>query len=176
MKLKRLNIQMLIVSISLCVIDLFIKYIIVQIFNKQPYPYTDSISLIGNFFKLTYVQNFGITFGMLTELPDFATAVIITIISLIAMGVLVYFYKNLRSYLQEKVMSTGYICLSIIMGGALGNIIDRLMRGYVVDYLDFGIMNYRWYTFNFADICIVSGCILLTILMTFFEEKNEQTQ
>ena len=63
----------------------------------------------------------------------------------------------------------------MILGGALGNIIDRMIRGFVVDFLDFGIATYRWYTFNVADIFIVSGCILLSILIIFFEIKEDKT-
>ncbi|MGL4389209.1 MAG: signal peptidase II [Brevinema sp.] len=172
MKIKKIDTLMIAITVVLCGADLLIKQMILNTFNSAPYPYSASISVIGDFFKLTYVQNFGITFGLLSDLPVFITTIILIVISIMAFGVLVYFYKNLHKLLRNKVVFTGYICLSVIMGGALGNIIDRIQNGFVIDYLDLGIQGYRWYTFNLADICIVCGCILLTILMTFFEDKS----
>ncbi|MGL4562158.1 MAG: signal peptidase II [Brevinema sp.] len=172
MKLKKIEFLLIGLVIFLTGSDLLIKQMITKTFNNMPYPSSESISVIGNFFKLTYVQNFGMTFGLLSNLPRLITGIILTIISITAICVLIYFYKNLQNLLQKKVVFIGKISLSIILGGALGNIIDRIQRGFVVDYLDFGLMDYRWYTFNLADVFIVSGCILLTILLTFFEEKN----
>ena len=152
-------------------IDMYSKWLILQMFNYIPYPSSEPISIIGDFFRFTYVRNFGITFGLLNNLPKEQAVILLSTTSTIALGVLAYFYKNIHTILKEKVISIGKVSLAMIFGGALGNIIDRIIRGFVVDFLDFGVTGYRWYTFNMADTFIVSGCILLGILLVFFELK-----
>lgn len=171
MKIKKLDMMLLVLAILICSLDLFIKTLIVQTFNN-PYPMSDSISVIGDFFKLTYVRNFGITFGMLSNLDTNFIPYILGVISISALVVLIYFYRNLEQLIKENAINYAKLCLAFILGGALGNIIDRIQRGFVVDYLDFGLYGYRWYTFNLADVFIVSGCIALTIIMTVFENKK----
>ncbi len=113
---------------------------------------------------------------MLNDLDKNHILVVLSLTSSLALGVLVYFYINIQKILKSKAIPVGKISLAMIFGGALGNIIDRIMRGFVVDFLDFGTATYRWYTFNVADIFIVSGCILLAILMFLFEIKEEKPQ
>ncbi|MGL5955266.1 MAG: signal peptidase II [Brevinema sp.] len=171
MKNIRFSILLGTISLSIFGLDMYTKWAILQQFDYKPYPLSQPISMIGEFFKLTYVQNYGITFGMLSNLPPTQTLIVLVLTSSAALAVLVYFAWNIHKLLKEKAITTGKIALAMIFGGALGNIIDRIMRGFVVDFLDFGIEHYRWYTFNFADVFIVSGCILLSILMIFFEIK-----
>lgn len=156
----------------LLAIDLGIKQLILNFFQSEPYPISQSKEVLGSFFRLTYVQNRGITFGFFRDLPKPWSVVVLTATSLIALGVLGYFYKNISRFLVEKAHASARFALLTIFGGALGNITDRLIRGFVVDYLDFGIGTLRWYTFNFADICVVSGCIAMAVLMVFFEKKE----
>ncbi len=169
------NLLLIAIVLSAFSLDMYTKWAILQTFNYQPYPLSDSISVIDIYFKLTYVQNFGITFGLLSDLPKPYTVAILSITSSIALIILGYFYHNISKLLKEVAVPAGRIALAMILGGALGNIIDRMIRGFVVDFLDFGIATYRWYTFNVADIFIVSGCILLSILIIFFEIKEDKT-
>ncbi len=162
------------ISLSIFVLDMYTKWLILQQFDYQPYYMTgNSVSVWGNFFKLTYVQNYGITFGMLNNLDKNYMLAVLTLTSTLALGVLVYFYTNIQKILKPQGIPSGKIALAMIFGGALGNIIDRIMRGFVVDFLDFGTATYRWYTFNVADVFIVSGCILLGLLMILFEIKED---
>ncbi|MGL4367441.1 MAG: signal peptidase II [Brevinemataceae bacterium] len=170
------NILLLSIVLGLLIIDLTSKAIMLKIFNSQPYPISNSISVLGEFFKLTYVQNFGITFGMFSSLNHPYSVILLSSTSLLALCVLIYFYKNINNIIQEKALLVAKCSLASILGGAFGNIIDRFMNGFVVDFLDFGIGQYRWYTFNFADICIVSGCIVLSIIMLVFDKQKEQSQ
>ncbi len=163
------------ISLSIFALDMYTKWLILQQFDYQPYYMTgESISVWGNFFKLTYVQNYGITFGMFNDFSNIFIVLLIT--SSLALGVLVYFYINIQKILKPQGIPAGKIALAMIFGGALGNIIDRMMRGFVVDFLDFGTATYRWYTFNVADVFIVSGCILLGLLMILFEIKDPPKQ
>lgn len=173
---KTTMIFLLSISLTIFIADLYIKWLFLQAVDYQPYPTSQSISVIGDFFKLTYVRNFGITFGLFSNLPQHYTLIILTITSLAALIVLGYFFLNLPKILKEKGLFPGRIALAMIFGGALGNIVDRIIRGFVVDYLDFGINGYRWYVFNLADVFIVSGCILLAILMFMYEIKKEKTE
>jgi len=171
--MKKYNIYLIILVLGIFTLDMYTKITILNIFDNNPYPMSSSISVIGNFFKLTYVRNYGITFGLLNNIPRDITVIVLSGTSLLALCVLWYFYKNIGKLLLKKALPTGKIALSMILGGAAGNIFDRLIHGYVIDFLDFGVKSYRWYTFNIADIFIVSGCILLSILMFFFEIKKK---
>lgn len=115
------------------------------------------ITVIKNFFRLVYVENYGIAFGM------FKNKTLFFIITQCIISVLIIFviYK-----FHDKSMSVT-ICLSFILGGAIGNLIDRIRFGYVIDYLSFSIFPP---VFNFADSAIVVGAILLSLILVFNKE------
>lgn len=121
----------------------------------------DTIPVIGDFFHITYVQNRGIAFGIFQGKVDIIS--IATVIAII--GIIVYFFKNVKkSNLFERL---AYI---FIISGAVGNMIDRLFRGYVVDMLDFrGIWSF---VFNIADVYINLGVILLLLDLLLKRRKN----
>jgi signal peptidase II len=117
-----------------------------------------TIRLLGDFFRLTYVENSGIVFGIGVggALPFF------TILSILATILIVYFF------IQERSNHLGVrISLALVLGGAVGNLIDRLVFGKVVDFLDFGIGQYRFFVFNVADSAVTVGVFLFLILTTF---------
>lgn len=109
--------------------------------------------IINNFFYLTYVQNTGAAFSILI-----GYRYILIIITLIF---LYYLYK----YTKKQTNSNKLAILShgLLLGGIIGNLIDRIIYGYVIDYLDFMIFNYNFPIFNLADTFIVIGCIILVI-------------
>lgn len=112
------------------------------------------ISVIKNFFRLVYVENFGIAFGMFKN----KTIFFVTTQLIISVFIIYAIYKF------RRISMPATICLSLILGGAIGNLIDRLRLGYVVDYLSFSIFPP---VFNFADSAIVVGAILLSIILVF---------
>lgn len=120
-----------------------------------------SIPIIENIFHLTYVENRGAAFGMLQD-----NQFIFIIVAILAMVVgLYYIYKYKLSLLAKS-----YIVL--IISGAIGNMIDRVRLGFVVDYFDFKII---WeYVFNIADVFVVIGTILLCIHIIFFDNDNKE--
>ena len=115
----------------------------------------DSINIIDNFFNITYVRNNGAAWSILS-----GNTLLLIFISLIAL-VLIYYY-----FIKDKKLNKlENISYSLLIGGTIGNLIDRLFRGYVIDYLDFKIFGYNFPVFNFADICIVIGIILICITL-----------
>ena len=121
--------------------------------------------LSGTFppFRVVYVTNTGVTFGLfkVTRLISVGIAVAVT-------GVIIIYARHLRS--DQKLTC---VALGLMLGGALGNVIDRIRLGYVIDFIDVGISTTRWYTSNVADIAIVSGVILLG-LATLLDERKQR--
>lgn len=108
----------------------------------------DSIDVIKNFFSITYVQNTGAAFGMFKN-----QKILFLIVGLVAILILVYSFSKTDNKIAK-------IAISMVISGAIGNIIDRLLYGFVVDMFDFHAI---WsYVFNFADICVVLGVALLS--------------
>ena len=127
-----------------------------------------TISILGDFLKFTYVENEGIAFGIDTS-GFHLLIVCLTILAIF--GLLYYRYTICLEY--EK------LPLLFIIGGAIGNAIDRILvlipsLGYkgVIDFIDIGIGSYRWFIFNMADTFITCGAILYFILNYNFNKKN----
>ena len=120
----------------------------------------ESIILIKNFFSITLAKNTGIAFSLLEGKID-----IVIIVTLIVLFLIIDMLRKNNIKENEK----KYYALMI--GGALGNLLDRIIYGYVIDFLDFKIINYNYPIFNIADSCIVIGMILL--LINSIKEKGE---
>ncbi|MBO5704997.1 MAG: signal peptidase II, partial [Alphaproteobacteria bacterium] len=112
-----------------------------------PNPYL--MSYVTSFFNIVFTWNFGTAFSLFNGLGEYAP-IILVIITGFVIGIILY-------YLFVRAKKYEAIPLSLIAGGALGNIIDRIRFGAVVDFLDFHIGGYHWPAFNVADICIVIG-------------------
>ncbi len=115
------------------------------------------IPIVDGFFHLSYVENAGIAWGLFSY-AGFLGKVVLGFISLVAaLGIFLY---AIRTPPAERITLWG---LSLVLGGVLGNLTDRVARGAVVDFLDFTIASYKWPTFNFADLVISIGAIILII-------------
>lgn len=114
--------------------------------------------LLGDFVDLTYVRNNGAAFSIL---QDHRILLIALPAILIAVG-LVYVTRHRKD--RSNFMLTS---LSLVIAGGLGNLIDRVMTGYVIDFIDFRF----WPVFNFADICVTVGCVLLCIYVVFLDKN-----
>lgn len=141
-----------------------ILFLLIDIISKQLVLYfmveNQTIQIIPHFFSLTYVKNTGVAFSMLE-----GNILFILLMSVIVVGVLVYFAKSKRNGRLEK------ICYSMILGGALGNFLDRIFYGYVIDFLDFTLFGFKMAIFNVADVLIVCGVFLLIVLELLKERK-----
>ena len=118
----------------------------------------DSLTLIAGFFNLSYVRNTGVAFGVFAEADSPYRVVVLSGFAVAAaVGVTIY---SFRSPIRHSILQTG---LALIFGGAIGNLYDRLMYGYVVDFLEFHLDVYYWPTFNIADTAISVGVALLGV-------------
>jgi signal peptidase II len=125
-----------------------------------------SITVIPGFFNITRIHNKGAIFGTFSQTNDTLVFVLLTAASLAALALVVYYF--FKTPAADKLMK---VSLTLIMAGALGNLFDRLVRGHVIDFLDFHIRDAHWPFFNAADSCIsIGACLMLVIL---FRRKPE---
>ncbi len=123
----------------------------------------EQIKVIGNFFLITYIHNRGAAFGILQEQRLFFLLITVIVVS----GIIWYMQ---RSYRKGKGLVL--IALGLVLGGALGNFLDRAIYGQVVDFMQFNFGSYMFPIFNAADSAIVVG-VALIILDSLFDSKRE---
>jgi signal peptidase II len=131
----------------------------------------DSIDVVPGIFRLTHVQNQGAAFGLFAESPSEWRVAMLILFSLVALAVVsALLWKN------GNALNTTAIALSLVFGGALGNLWDRVTSGRVIDFLDFYVGAHHWPAFNIADSAIVVGALLLLseIFLTPQEEKPQE--
>ena len=147
--LSSINFQKTIIFISLVLADWLSKY---YIFN-----YIDLYQFvrITNFFDITHIHNFGVSFGLFSGvIPSLAIIAIGLFVTLFV----IYLFINSNDFLERW-------GLFIIICGAIANIVDRTINGYVIDFIYFHINQFYWPAFNFADIYISIGIIMLILNM-----------
>ena len=147
---KKFNIKILITVIIIFILvalDQLIKYCIIKNI------YNSSITVINGFLNLTYVENTGGAFGIGSN-----NIVFFILISITVIGILIKLLLSKKEELNNMII----ISFSLIISGGIGNLIDRFFRGFVIDYIDISPL-IKYPVFNFADICIVIGIIILII-------------
>lgn len=143
---KKLSI--IIIAIFGIVLDQISKLYIASnliLYKKNP--------IINNFFNITYVQNKGAAWGILD-----GNTVLLVLITLIALFIIIRFIFKEENLTKLDILSYG-----LLLGGITGNFIDRILRGFVIDFLDFYIFGYDFPVFNIADIMIVVSVIIMVI-------------
>jgi signal peptidase II len=130
----------------------------------------ESLPVIKGFFYLTLGFNRGAIFGSLTWLPGTARYILFALAGLAA---LVYFGML---FLAKATPTWDRVAMGLILGGALGNGIDRILRGAVVDFLDFVFGTWHYWTFNLADSCILAGAILYGLRMLLAPKAQPETK
>jgi len=142
-------------------LDQYSKYLVLTLLNP-----IESFPLIPNFFHLTYVENTGAAFSLFSDMQLFLIAT-----SVLFIGILILLLIKIPKIKENRWVN---ISISLIIGGAAGNLIDRLRLNFVVDFLDFRFINFA--IFNFSDIFVVCGSILLVIALLTnknFLENND---
>ena len=130
--------------------------------------YSDRIPVIPGFFYLTHVRNTGAAFGLFSDAPQVYRLIFFISVSLIAVGIIIGFYQKLSP--GDRLAA---LALGLILGGAVGNLIDRIFRQEVIDFLHFRLWRgYSWPDFNVADSAIVVGVGLL--LLELLASEGEQ--
>lgn len=142
-----------ILAFAIAAIDQFLKYWVHQSMRLG-----QSIPLIDGILQLTYVRNTGAAFSLFIGFSSYLAAIGIVVVLAV-----IYFHHKIPY--RYYVLQTG---LAFVLGGSLGNLIDRVSRSYVIDYLDITI----WPVFNFADIMINVGVILIAFKLFAKEEED----
>ncbi len=138
--------RILSISVMIVVLDQITKLAI-----KARFFLSESVELWGDFLRLTYIENPGMAFGIRIGGKYF-----FTIFATIATLVILYYLHRIR---HERFASR--LALALILGGAIGNLIDRYAYGQVIDFIDVGIGSTRWPVFNVADSAVTVGMIML---------------
>lgn len=150
--------KILFISSGLIIIDQLIKLLVLN----TMYLY-QSIKVIPNFLYLTYVENDGAAFSILQGGRWFF--VITGVIALIL------FFKFIFD--DTKISKFDILCYSLVTSGIVGNLIDRLFHGKVIDYIDFRLFGIDTPVFNFADICIVVGALMIIYILVVKGDSDE---
>ena len=147
--------KIILISILTLVVDILTKQLVLNTMLEH-----QSISIIEKFFSITYAKNTGVAFSFLEgKIP------LIIIMTSIVIILILKYIKSTNPNKYEK------LCYGLIIGGAIGNLIDRVIYGYVIDFLDFNLFGYPFPIFNLADTAIVLGVIILLIL-SLIESRN----
>ena len=154
--------RVLFVSAALVLADQISKTIVVRTMSLY-----ESIPVIQNFFHFTYITNDGMAFGIEFPFGYF----IFSAVSILLTLFLFWYLWSVRNH--SIVIRLG---LAMIIAGAIGNLIDRLFLGEVIDFLDFMIGNFHWYVFNLADSYVTVGMTLILIDSIILEKKREKAQ
>jgi len=165
----KVNFKILLLAVLLVVIilvDQWTKHLVHTQFN-----WGESKSIISGFFDLTYVRNQGAAFGLFHQAPPAFRDPFFVAVPVIAIFVILFLIFKMVS---DSLWSV--IALSLILAGAIGNLIDRLRFGYVIDFLDFHWREiYHWPAFNVADSSIVVG-VCLWFILSFKEPQAKSAK
>jgi signal peptidase II len=153
--------KLLMIAGAVCVVDQLSKALIVATL-----PVYQTVPVIPGFFNLTHIYNPGGAFGFLSGSPSELRHLFFLISSVVAMGLILFLYAKTPP--GQRLLEFG---LSLIMGGAVGNIIDRVRLGKVIDFLDIYVRDIHWPAFNVADSAITIG-IGFFIYHLLFKELN----
>lgn len=145
----------LLIAIAVVVLDRLTKWAIVQTITLD-----DAINIIPGLFRLTHLENTGAAFSLFADSTSPFKTMLLIAFSLGALAVVSFLLWK-----ERTIFNAGTLALSLILGGAVGNLWDRLTDGKVTDFLDFYIGIHHWPPFNIADSAIVVGALLLLMRM-----------
>ena len=143
-------------------VDQLTKFMVVRRFRLH-----ESVRVIPGFFDLTYVRNPGAAFGFLADAPGMWRSIFFITVSIIALAVIIALVRTGHDRLS-------LMAFALIGGGAVGNLIDRIRFGEVVDFIDWYYRTYHWPTFNIADSAISLGVGLMAIDMLFSKPQRHR--
>jgi signal peptidase II len=152
----------LIIGLTVLILDQITKALVHNLMQLH-----QSIEILPNFVHLTYLRNTGAAFGFLAGDRSALKTVFFLLVSGVAIGCIFYLLRNLRPGRNTETLS-----LSFILGGAIGNLIDRLRMGEVIDFIDLHWHHVHWPAFNVADSAITVGVILLLFQMIRKQSLN----
>ena len=136
--------------------------------HLEPY---QTHSIIPGFFNLVLVRNKGMAFGILGQSRSHLAAYLLMGATLAAIVVIVVFFWRARK--DQKWLTVG---LALILGGAVGNLADRIRLGFVIDFLDFSVKGYHWPAFNLADSAVTIGALWLLLNLVLGKSLSEASR
>jgi len=151
-----MNKKIFIISFLVLLVDIVSKRLVVNFVLED-----SNISIINNFFDITYVKNTGVAFSFFEGYVG-----LIVVMTIFVLGMI---FKYIKKNGCSKVEIVSY---SFVLGGSIGNLIDRVFLGYVIDFLDFNIFGYDFPVFNCADTFIVIGVLMLILFGRNGEEDG----
>ncbi len=149
--------KLLIIAILIVGLDQITKAVVVA--SMKLY---QSVTVIPGFFNLTYIHNPGGAFGFMAGQSQTIRTLLFIVVSILAVGFILYFYKNTPD--SHPMLAMGF---ALIFGGAIGNLIDRIRMGTVIDFLDVYIQHLHWPAFNVADSAISVGMAIFIFHLLF---------
>jgi signal peptidase II len=151
------------VVVAVVVVDQLTKIMI-----RDMIPLHDSIPIIPSLFNLTHVRNPGGAFNLLARSHDTFRVPFFLIMTVVAVMALLYFLREIQSHQRLLLFA-----VAGVLGGAIGNFIDRVAIGEVTDFLDFYVGSYHWPSFNVADSFISVGVVVLLVHSLLWDRKSE---
>ena len=153
----RLNWGILLVAIAIVVLDQITKMLVLEhvaLFDK--------VEIIPGLLDVVHIQNAGVAFGILNDVAHPQRSLVTTLLAVLALGGIAYYSRHIRP--EERVARVG---LALIFGGAVGNLVDRLRYGHVVDFIDVYAGAWHFWAFNVADASISVGAVLVFVELLF---------
>lgn len=151
--------KIILIAVISVILDQIAKYLIISkctLYKKNP--------VIDGFFNITYVQNRGAAWGILNN-----NIILLVVITVLALGLICSFI-----FKESNIKKLDIVLYGMLLGGIIGNFIDRIFRGYVIDFLDFIIFGYDFPVFNIADMLIVISVGIM--ILTYWRSRNENTE
>lgn len=163
--MKRDHLLFVLPALSVILLDQISKILIAGTINHY-----ESVKIIDGFLNLVHVRNRGMAFGLMNR-PDTGLSYYFLVFTTILAVLLIFLWFNRLKNADGRLL----IGLSLILGGAIGNLIDRLRLREVIDFLDFYIGSYHWPSFNLADSSITVGALWLAMNILFFHSHEKRT-
>jgi len=161
-EMKKNDVIFFITAAAIILLDQITKYYINSYMSVG-----DSFPVIQGLFNITHVRNPGAAFGIFSKSPEIFRTVFLIAVTSAAMVLILYYIRMNR---ERGILLN--LAMSMIFGGAIGNLIDRIRFGEVIDFLDFYIGSHHWPAYNVADSAISTGAVLLLIAMIW--KKGEK--
>ena len=161
----KINYQVISIIFAVVLCDQYTKTLVVNNLMSQ----INDFYRINDFFNIVLVYNFGISFGFFGKY-QLNQYIFVLFSLLIILTLSCYYYFHRQHYCVNNL-----IFVSFIIGGAIGNILDRLIYGAVIDFLDFHFKNYHYPAFNLADSAIILGAFGI-LFLEFFAQKNKKSK
>jgi len=152
----------LLIALAVLLLDQITKWTI-----AQTIPLEDVVNIVPGFFRLTHLENTGAAFSLFADSPSPFRTTLLIAFSVAALAVV-----SVLLWKDRRIFHSGTLALSLILGGAVGNLWDRVVDGKVTDFLDFYIGAHHWPPFNVADSAIVAGALLLFLRMLRKDERS----